>query len=81
LPQETLDELRDRAASDGVIRFESRRKRKFNVGATINARAGAFAGFTGTVERLESKDRVSVLFGLFGRKTTVTMREADITAG
>jgi len=81
LPQDVVDELRDRAGADGVIKFETRRKRRFNVGATVNAKTGPLAGFTGTVERLESKDRVTILFGLFGRRTTVTMREADITAG
>ena len=81
LPQEVIDELKERSGLDGVIRFDSRRKRKFNVGATVRAMNGALTGHTGVVEHLQSKDRLQVLFDMFGRKTTVMMREADITAG
>jgi transcription antitermination factor NusG len=42
---------------------------------------GALTGFSGIVERLQSKDRLQVLFDLFGRKTTVLLREAEVTAG
>jgi transcription antitermination factor NusG len=81
LPQIVVDELRERAGPDDVIRYESRRKRKFNVGATIRATNGPFASLTGVVEHLNPRDRLQVLFDLFGRKTTVEMSEADITAG
>jgi transcription antitermination factor NusG len=37
-------------------------------------------GFSGFVEDLRAQDRVSVLLDLFGRKTTVLLRETELTA-
>jgi hypothetical protein len=37
-------------------------------------------GFSGIVERLQSRDRVTVLLDLLGRKTSVLLRETELTA-
>jgi transcriptional antiterminator RfaH len=81
LPQEIIDELREREGPDGVIKFDTNRRRHYGPGSAVRVRRGALTGFSGIVERLHSKDRLQVLFDLFGRKTTVLLRVAEVTAG
>jgi Transcription termination factor nusG len=45
------------------------RKRAFKAGQHVMIRSGPFAMYTGYVERLDSKRRLSVLVGLLGRLT------------
>jgi hypothetical protein len=80
LPQGVVDELREREAPDGVIKFDTKRRRRFGPGAKVCIKHGVMVGFSGIVERLQSRDRVTVLFDLLGRKTSVLLRETELTA-
>jgi transcriptional antiterminator RfaH len=81
LPQEIIDELRERESPNGLIKFDTKRRRRYGSGTSVRVKHGALTGFSGIVERLQSKDRLQVLFDLFGRKTSVLLREAEVTAG
>ena len=80
LPQIVVDELRERAGPDDVIRAEKKKHHKFRVGQTVRMKQGSFAGFFGLVEHMSSADRVTVLFDMFGRKTPVTIAETELAA-
>jgi len=80
LPQGVVDELREREAPDGVIKFDTKRRRRFGPGAKVCIKHGVMVGFSGIVERLQSRDRVTVLLDLLGRKTSVLLRETELTA-
>jgi len=80
LPQELIDELRDREGPDGVVHFHTARKRRFGPGTNVRVKRGALMGFSGVVDQFAGEDRLKVLFDLLGRKTTVSPREAEVTA-
>jgi transcriptional antiterminator RfaH len=78
LPQEVIDELRERESPEGVIKFNTKKPRRFKNGQPVRMPNGPFSGFSGVVDSLASMDRIRVLFDLFGRKTTVLVREAEL---
>jgi transcription antitermination factor NusG len=80
LPQEAIDELREREGPDGVIKLDDKRRQRFGPGAKVRVRRGVMVGFSGIVASMSGADRVKVLFEMMGRKTSVTLREAEITA-
>jgi len=80
LPQEIIDELKGREDEEGVIRFDTPRKRRYAPGAKVTIRHGAMTGLNGIVEKLQTHERVQVLLEMLGRGTTVSVREAEITA-
>jgi transcriptional antiterminator RfaH len=81
LPQEIIDELVARGDPEsGVIKFDTKKPRRFVRGSNVLVKHGCFMGFSSFVEDLRAKDRVSVLLDLFGRKTTVLLRETELTA-
>jgi transcriptional antiterminator RfaH len=80
LPQEVIDELRERESADGVIKFNVPRKRRYAPGTKVTIRHGVMTGLVGVVHLLQAHERVQVLLDMLGRGTTVSVREAEITA-
>jgi transcriptional antiterminator RfaH len=80
LPQEIIDELRERESPEGVIKFDTPRKRRHAPGTKVTIRHGVMTGLSGIVDRLQTHERVQVLLDMLGRGTTVSLREAEITA-
>lgn len=81
LPQMVIDELRDREAPDGVIRFGKTKKRhRFRVGQSVRMKQGSFAGFLGSIESMSGPDRVKILLEMFGRQTGVIVAETELAA-
>ncbi|WNV10111.1 transcription termination/antitermination protein NusG [Tardiphaga sp. 709] len=56
----------------------SKRKRMFNTGQLVRVVDGPFAAFSGQIERLDSKGRLSVLVNIFGRLSPVVLDEGQI---
>jgi len=63
-----------------VIKLDDKRRRHFGPGAKVRVRREVMVGFGGIVASMSGADRVKVLFEMMGRKTSVTLREAEITA-
>jgi transcription antitermination factor NusG len=79
VPQDVIDELQRREGADGVIRFPKRRRR-FRAGKLVRAsNSSPLSGLEAIVTRVDGRDRVVALFDLLGRKTPVTLSEADLT--
>jgi transcription antitermination factor NusG len=78
LPQEVIDELHERESPEGVIKFDTKKPRRFRRGQLVQMRSGVLTGLSGSVENFASMDRIRVLFDMFGRKTTVLVREAEL---
>jgi len=61
---------RQSVASPAMIKKQS----SFNTGDTVTIKDGAFAGFNGVVESIDSSgDKISVLIEIFGRPTPVVL--------
>jgi transcriptional antiterminator NusG len=58
----------------------SRRKRLYALGQMVRVSDGPFASFNGTIERLDSRGRLSVLVDLFKRMVPVEFTEDQIEA-
>ena len=56
----------------------SKRKRMFAAGQLVRVVDGPFASFTGSIERLDSKGRLSVLLDVFKRVTPVQLEQGQI---
>jgi transcription antitermination factor NusG len=82
LSPSVIDELRERESPDGVIKFETKRRRRFRIGQTVRMKQGSFAGIDGLIEdmSMSGPDRIRVLFDMFGRKTPVTVAETELAA-
>ena len=80
LPQEVVDELHERESPEGVIKFDIPRKRRYAPGIKVTIRHGVMTGLSGIIDRLQTHERVQVLLDMLGRGTTVSVREAEITA-
>jgi transcription antitermination factor NusG len=79
VPQHVIDELRAREGRDGIIRLDPPRRRKYRAGQMVRATPRSLlSGLTGIVTGMSGEDRVKVLFDLLGRKTAVTLREAEL---
>lgn len=79
LPQSVIDELIERSGPEGVIRFDTKRQRRFRHGQKVQVRNGPFTGHSAVIEALLADDRLRILLDLFGRKTTVSLRETELT--
>jgi transcriptional antiterminator RfaH len=51
LPQELIDELRDREGPDGIVHFHSAKKRRYGPGAWVRVRRGPLTGYSGVGKR------------------------------
>jgi transcription antitermination factor NusG len=79
LPQTVIEELKERSGLDGVIRFDMKKPSRFRHGQKVQLRSGPFMGHSAIIEAILADDRLRVLLDLFGRKTTVLLREAELT--
>lgn len=79
LRDDVIDELREREGTDGVIHLKGpKRKRRFRKGMLVRFSTGTMSGFYGIVSGMSGEQRVQVLMDLLGRKTPVTVREAEL---
>ena len=56
----------------------SKRKRMFEAGQLVRVVDGPFAYFSGRIERLDSRGRLSVLVDIFSRMTPVELEEGQV---
>ena len=56
----------------------SKRKRMFETGQLVRVVDGPFASFSGRIERLDSRGRLSVLVDIFSRMTPIELEEGQI---
>jgi transcriptional antiterminator NusG len=59
----------------------SKRDRMFKTGQLVRVVDGPFASFSGHIERLDSKGRLSVLVDIFSRMTPVVLEEGQVEPG
>jgi transcriptional antiterminator RfaH len=71
-----IEALRQREGADGHIRLD---RPTFMRGAAVRVLDGAFASCLGLFERMNDKDRVSVLLDLLGRRVRVVLEAESIT--
>jgi len=69
LPEGIVDEIRAREAGEGLVKLEQ--EPPFKKGETVHITGGALADQVGLFQRLNEKDRVSVLLDMLGRKLEV----------
>ena len=69
LPDGVVDEIKAREAGEGLIALEQ--EPPFKKGETVHITGGALADQVGLFQRLNEKDRVSVLLDMLGRKLEV----------
>lgn len=69
LPEGIVDEIRAREAGEGLVKLE--KEPLFKKGETVHITGGALADQVGLFQRLNEKDRVSVLLDMLGRKLEV----------
>jgi transcriptional antiterminator RfaH len=69
LPEGIVDEIRAREAGEGLVKLE--KEPPFKKGETVHITGGALADQVGLFQRLNEKDRVSVLLDMLGRKLEV----------
>jgi len=69
VPQGVVESLVNSTDQEGNIQF----RYQLEQGQSVKVTAGAFADFVGELEWLDDRGRVSVLLGLMGGKTRVTL--------
>jgi transcription antitermination factor NusG len=75
-----IDELRSREGSDGFVRLELPRRRRYGPGAKVRVRKGVLVGLTGAIAAFVGQDKLKMLVDMLGRPTLVTLSETEITA-
>ena len=72
-----IQALKERESADGHIHLE---RPAFRCGGVVRVLDGAFASCLGLFERMNDKDRVSVLLDLLGRRVRVVLEADSVTA-
>ena len=78
LPEGVVDEIRARETNDGPVKLVQ--QLPFKKGEAVNITGGALADQVGLFQRLNEKDRVSVMLDMLGRKLEVTVPLQTISA-
>lgn len=78
VPISLVDEIKRQEGSDGYVALRARPA--FKPGEAIRIVEGAFAEYFGLFERLEDRERISVLLDLLGRKVRLTLNAENVAA-
>ena len=78
LPEGVVDEIRTREADEGPVRLAQ--QLPFKKGEAVHITGGALADQVGLFQRLNEKDRVSVMLDMLGRKLEVNVPLQTISA-
>lgn len=79
IPEFQLQQVRELEAADGLIYLDRPKRRRFRKGQLVRASTGPLSGFVGVVTSLIAHECIVALFDLLGRKTPVTLREAELS--
>jgi len=72
VPKAVMKALRANVDKDGIVTLPRQRKPK--VGEAVEIQIGAWKGFTGLYDGLDSEGRIRVLLGFMGRNVALTFR-------